>query len=189
MGWTKAHLARTLLTFGSIMKTTKKLNIAFLVLVLPFLAFTAAHKFYISVTNVNYSEKDAAVQITTRLFLDDMNAVLKERYGISSALGTEDESELHTTYFEKYLRSKFLVAINGKQVEYTLLGKKYDTDMVICYIEIPDVSLPDLKSIEISNEVLTDLFDEQQNVVHFKVNGKKKSYVLLKSSPKGMLNL
>jgi hypothetical protein len=189
MGWTKAHLARTLLTFATIMKTVKKLKIAFLVVVLPLLAYTAAHKFYISVTNVNYSEKDAAVQITTRMFLDDMNAVLKERYGIPSALGTEDESELHATYFEKYLRSKFLVAINGKQVEYTLLGKKYDTDMVSAYIELPGVSLATLKSLEITNEVLTDLFEEQQNVVHFKVNGKKKSYVLLKSSPKGMLNL
>ena len=162
---------------------------ALLLLIVPLLAFTTAHKFYISVTNVNYSEKDAAVQITTRMFIDDINAVVKERYGIPSTLGNGTETDLDTAYFEKYLRSKFLVSINGKQVDYTLLGKTYDTDMLIAYIEISGVALDQLKTVSVTNEVLTDLFDDQQNVVHFKINGKKKSYVLLKSNPKGMLNL
>lgn len=156
---------------------------------LPLLAFTVAHKFYISVTNVGYSEKDDSLQIITRVFLDDMNAVLKERYGIDSKLGTKKESNLDQEYFEKYLRSKFVVEIDGKNVDYTLIGKKYDTDMLICYLEVPKINLPNISSIAIINELLTDLFDEQQNVVHFKVKGKKKSYVLLKSDTKGMLNL
>lgn len=167
------------------MKYLKKGLILFIV---PLLAFTA-HKFYISVTNVNYAEKDDALQITTRVFLDDMNAVLKERYGIQTKLGTKAESEVDREYFEKYLRSKFVVEIDGQTVEYRLLGKKYDTDMLICYIEVPKINLPKVSSIAIINELLTDLFDEQQNVVHFKVKGKKKSYVLLKSDTKGMLNL
>ncbi len=158
-------------------------------LLLPLVAFTVAHKFYISVTNVGYSEKDDALQITTRIFVDDMNAVLKERYGIKSKLGTKDETELDNDYFEKYMRSKFLVEVDGKTTGYTLLGKKYDTDMIICYMEVPKVNLKKVSSIAVINELLTDLFDEQQNVVHFKVNGKKKSYVLLKSDTKGMLNL
>ncbi|RRQ47793.1 hypothetical protein DZC72_15630 [Maribacter algicola] len=160
----------------------------FLVLLLLF-AFTAAHKFYISVTNVGYSEKEDALQIITRVFLDDMNAVLKERYGIASKLGTKSESELDLEYLEKYLRSKFIVEIDGKKVDYTFLGKKYDTDMVICYIEVPKINLPEVSSIAITNEVLTDLFDDQQNVVHFKIKGQKKSFVLVKSDTKGMLNL
>lgn len=160
-----------------------------LVLILPLLAFTAAHKFYISVTNVGYSEKDKAIQITTRIFLDDINAVLKARYDVDSKLGTKEESKVDRKYLEKYLRTKFLVEINGKPQDYKLLGKKYDTDMIICYLEVPKIELPKLRTIAIQNQVLTDIYDEQQNVVHFKINGKKKSYVLLKSDIKGMLNL
>jgi hypothetical protein len=37
--------------------------------------------------------------------------------------------------------------------------------------------------------VLTDIYEEQQNVLHFKMNGKKKSFVLMKDSDKGMLKL
>ncbi|WP_339653297.1 DUF6702 family protein [uncultured Maribacter sp.] len=162
---------------------------ALLLLIMPLFAFTGAHKFYISVTNVDYSEKNQSVQIITRIFIDDMNAVLKERYGISSKLGTDNESADDRAYFEKYIRTKFLVEVNGETVKYNFIGKKYDTDMVICYLEVTDVPLKNLKQIGIQNEVLTDIYDDQQNVVHFKINGKKKSHVLIKSHTKGMLNL
>lgn len=161
----------------------------FLILILPLFAFTVAHKFYISVTNVDYSEKDEAIQITTRIFLDDLNAVLQERYGIEAKLGSDKESELDLEYFEKYLRSKFILATDGEVRNYTIIGKKYDTDMVICYLEVPKINLTQIKSISVENEILTDLYDEQQNVVHFKIKGKKKSFVLIKSDTKGMLNL
>ena len=167
----------------------KHLKKALFLFLLPLLAFTVGHKFYISVTNVGYSEKDDALQIITRVFLDDMNAVLKERYGIQPKLGAKSESEIDREYFEKYLRSKFIVEIDGKTVPYTLLGKKYDTDMIICYLEVPKINLPKVSTIAITNEMLMDMFDEQQNVVHFKIEGEKKSYVLIKSDTKGMLNL
>lgn len=162
---------------------------AFLILVLPLLAFATVHKFYISVTNVKYSEKDNALQITTRVFIDDMNTVLKERYEVDAALGSDEETAFGQKYVEKYIRSKFSISRNGETVDYTLIGTKYDADVIILYVEVPKINLPSVTSIGIENEILTDLFDEQQNVVHFNVAGKKKSFVLLKSDTKGMLNL
>lgn len=161
----------------------------FLILLLPLVAFTNVHKFYLSVTNIGYSEKDEALQITTRIFIDDMEKLLDERYDIKAQLGTAIESKLADEYLEKYFKTKMLFEIDGEQREYEFLGKKYDTDMMICYLEIPQVTVDKIKSIQIQNEILTDLFDDQQNVVHFKIKGKKKSFVLLKSDTKGMLNL
>lgn len=162
---------------------------ALLILILPLLAFAAVHKFYISVTNVKYSEKDKALQIKCRVFTDDMNTVLLERYGIETALGAEEESPEGQEYLKKYVQSKFNISINGKPVDYTILGKKYDMDVIIMFLEVPNVDLPNITSIGIDNKILTDLFDEQQNVLHFNIAGKKKSFVLLKSDTKGMLNL
>ncbi|MFT5738219.1 MAG: hypothetical protein ACI9SG_002571 [Maribacter sp.] len=153
------------------------------------LAFATVHKFYISVTNVSYSEKDNALQVTNRVFIDDINAVLKERYDIDAALGSDEESALGQEYLEKYIRSKFRITRNSETADYTLLGTKYDADVIILYVEVPKINLRSVISIGIENEILTDLFDEQQNVVHFNVAGKKKSFVLLKSDTKGMLNL
>ncbi len=157
--------------------------------VLPLLAFSMAHKFYISVTNVNYSEKDKAFQITTRIFIDDFNEVLKERYGIEANLATEEEATIADDYIEKYIRTKLVISIDENVVDYTFLGKKYDNDVVLCYIELPEVDIDQMKKMEIENEILTDLYDDQKNVVHVKWKGEKKSFVLIKSNAKGMLNL
>ena len=44
-------------------------------------------------------------------------------------------------------------------------------------------------SISVENEVLMDIFEEQKNVVHFKLGNQKKSFVLIRENNKGMLNL
>lgn len=160
-----------------------------LILILPLFAFATVHKFYVSVTDVRYSEKDNAIQITSRIFIDDFENVLQERYGFEAKLATKNESKEADAYIEKYLRAKFVVEVNGENASYNFIGKKYDTDVMVCYIEVPNVDLAEATSIQIENEILTDLFDEQQNIVHFKIDGKKKSFVLIKSDTKGMLNL
>jgi hypothetical protein len=168
------------------MNTLKK---GWLFLLLPLVAFTVAHKFYVSVTNITYSEKDDALQITSRIFIDDFEKVLEERYGIQPGLATEKESDQADAYVEKYLNAKFVLNINGERTPYTFLGKKYDNDIMVCYLELADVDLPNIRSIEIQNELFTDLFEEQKNIVHFEINGTKKSFVLVKENNKGMLNL
>ncbi len=149
----------------------------------------ATHKFYVSVTNINYSEKDDAFQITTRIFIDDLEQLLEERYGVDAQLGTDQEAVIAGGYIEKYFKAKLLIQLNGEQVSYRFLGKKYVDDVVICYLEIEQVNFDTLKSLSIQNEILTDLFDEQQNLVHVKWLGQKKSFILIKENNKGMLNL
>ncbi|WP_339715665.1 DUF6702 family protein [uncultured Kriegella sp.] len=160
-----------------------------LVLVLPLMAFTIAHKFYISVTNVGYSETDDALQITTRIFIDDFEDLLQKRYGFKAKLDTDKELELTDEYIEKYLSTKFVVTINGEVKKFDFLGKEYEDDIMICYLEITNIDFPSIKTIALTNEILMDLFDDQKNLVHFKIKGKKTSFVLIKENNKGMLNL
>lgn len=167
----------------------KKFSPWLLVLVTPLLAFTAAHKFYVSVTNVDYSEKEQSLQIISRIFIDDMEAALKARYEIDPALATEAESPQADAYIERYFRTKFSVSVNGQRQEYQFLGKRYDKDLLVCYLELPGVPQASLKSVEINNSLLTDLFEEQRNLVHFNILGTKKSFVLTFEGTKGMLNL
>ena len=159
------------------------------ILLLPLLAFTAAHKFYVSVTNITYSEKDASVQIVSRIFIDDVEKVLQERYDFEARLATENESKESDAYLEKYIRAKFAVEVNGKNSPYSIIGREYDNDVIVYYLEVPDIDLAEMESIRIQNEILIDMFSEQQNIMHFDVAGKKKSFVLAGSDTKARLNL
>ena len=164
-------------------------------LALPLTSFTVSdsskksHKFYVSVTSVEYVQAEESLQIISRIFIDDLESALQARYTFKAAMGTADESELVTESIQRYFNAKFTVFVNGKPREYTFVGKKYDRDQVICYLEVSGVSEAGLESVGIQNEILMDVFEEQKNLVHLKILGIKKSYVLVRENNKGMLNL
>lgn len=170
-------------------ESSKYLATGLLVLALLLTSFSVAHKFYVSVTNVEYSESDESLQIISRIFIDDLDNLLQTRYELDARLATEEEPAEADRYIERYFNSKFRVFVNGEERDYTFLGKKYDKDLVLCFIEVSGVTRDDLESVGLQNEILTDLFSEQKNLVHFKVLGKKRSVVLIRENNKGMLNL
>ena len=167
----------------------KYTRILFFILALPLLMATASHKFYVSVTNVKYAEDANALQITTRIFIDDLEKVLNERYSIDAQLATEKEHKNADELISKYLLTKFTIRLDGQLQEIKFLGKEYKQDLVICYLEIVDTDLKQVETIEVKNDLLTEFFEEQQNVVHLKIGAEKKSFILVRENNKGMLNL
>lgn len=156
--------------------------------IIPLFIVIGVHKFYVSVTQVEYYAPDEAIQITSRVFIDDLEKALEERYEVQTFLATPKEIQEADSILERYLKAKFVVRINGSQVEYKYLGKKTDSDLMILFIEVPGISLDKLKSIEIQNELLMDVFEEQKNILHFRIGDNKKSFVLIRESNTGMLN-
>lgn len=149
----------------------------------------ALHKYYVSITQVNYSDKDKSIQITCRLFIDDIESTLNTRYGIESKLATKNELKNIDSYVEKYLRNNVKIHINGKETAYNFIGKEYDTDVMKCYLEIPFPEKKNLQTLEISNTLMFDMYPDQQNIIHFKIGDIKKSFVLLKGDSKAVLKL
>lgn len=147
-----------------------------LVILLPIMSSFCAHKYYLSVTELEYNEQQQSIQIITRLFYDDLEAVLQERYDDAITVDAQANQKILDTYLSKYLLQKMEITINGNSQELQFLGKEYEDDYVVCYIEITEVQ--DIESVRIENTVLMDLFPEQKNMVHTQILGKKKSLLL-----------
>jgi hypothetical protein len=139
---------------------------------------SGAHEFYLSVTEIEYNNEKQSLQIITRVFIDDFEDVLNERYGADLQLSEEAEEGAVAENISKYLKQKIRLQVNGEELQLNYLGKEYDADQLILYIEVED--LAPFKKIEVTNEILTDLFDDQKNVVHVKVNDKTKSLLLMR---------
>jgi len=168
-------------------KIVMKINrlLVFLIAI-PLMSFTIAHKYYVSVTEVEYVKEQQSVQIVTRIFIDDFEKMLRERYDENITLDIgKDETQIDT-YVQKYLSNKLQITINSTQQQFEFLGKEYEDDILFCYLEITDVS--DIKTFEIVNQVLFDVFDDQQNLVKTKINSKRKSFILIAQNDKGVLN-
>ena len=164
----------------------KRIKIILVIVILPLMAFSGFHKYYISVTEVDYIKDKQSVQITSRIFIDDFEKVLRERYNENVVLAGKEETKEVNKYIETYLRSKIRVRINDHDMNLIFIGKEYDIDIIQCYIEIQNVK--QINSIEISNEVLFDSFEDQQNMIKTKINSKQKSFLLNQNNKIAVLN-
>jgi len=156
-----------------------------LLCIAPILIAASAHKYYLSVTDISFNEEENSIQIITRLFYDDVEDVLKERYDSSIVVDATYDQEKLDGYLSKYLSQKLKLTVNAVEQKTTFVGKEFEDDYVVCYVEITNIEA--VKSLEIENTLLTDLFPEQKNMVHTKINKKKKSFLLTRENAKGLL--
>ena len=156
-------------------------------LLFPLITGATDHKFYVSITKVEYVKKQQSLQIISQIFIDDIEDVLQERYSAEVSLDTNKETEVYVQFLKEYILKKLEISVNGQPVDLNYIGKEYDVDMVKVYLEATHV--PEIKTLEIENKLLMDLYEEQQNIIHYKSNSKRKSLILDKENPKGVLNL
>jgi hypothetical protein len=134
---------------------------------------------------INYAPEKQMLQITTRIFVDDLNKALAKKYNKKLHLGTDMESSGEVPLLKKYLAEKFWIKINGKPSTMNFLSKELEGDVLVCYLRINGVST--IKSLETYNSVLVDWNSEQQNITHFTIFGEKQSFLFTASSSKQML--
>lgn len=163
----------------------KKLILLFIA-VLTLSSFTAAHKFYVSVTDIEYNEEQKSLQIISHVFTDDMEALLKERYKKDLFLLEEGEHPEADDYLRRYFKDKLKINVNGKERDLKYLGKEYDKDQLLLYIEVENVE--PFSQIAVENAVLTELFPDQKNIIKVENKGKIKSLLLMRQEPRGTLN-
>lgn len=156
----------------------------FIALGFLFLSFNI-HKYYVSLTDINYNEESKSLQVITNVFMDDIELALNKEYKIDLRLDSKLEMKNADVYFEKYLKNRLEFLIDGKLLSFNYLGKEYEGDLVFFYIEIPEVS--EIQSIEIKNRILLKYFEDQQNIVKVKFKGKRRSKILGLKNDKALL--
>lgn len=164
----------------------KFLKIALVLLLFPLVTASTTHKFYVSITTIEYAPKEQTLQLITKIFLDDIEDALETRYTRKFNFNSKKETKGDGEILKDYVIQKLKINVNGEPATFTYIGKEYDIDVVKLYIEIPNIS--SLNSIEVENKVLLDMFDEQQNIIHVKNNNTRRSLILDKENPKGLLN-
>jgi len=147
------------------------------------LTSAAVHKYYVAVFQLEYVPGKKVVQMTSRIFIDDLDAALGKKYGKKLYLCSDKEVAGAEGYIKQYLLEKISIKLNGSAKTITFLGRETEDDILICYYTVPAETA--VKSIQISNTVLFEAYPEQQNIIHTKVNGEKKSLMLTNGSPGG----
>lgn len=143
------------------------------------------HKFYVGIYQINYASEKRMLQITSRIFIDDLNDALERKHKKKFHIGETGETAEEIALMSKYLTEKFRIEINGKPRPLTFLSNEFESNVIICYLNIREV--PTVRSLQIRNEVLFDHVTEQQNIIQTTINGKKNSLLLTIDEPQGSL--
>lgn len=159
-------------------------KIIVILLILPLFAFTM-HKYYVSLCEIEFIKEKQSIQITLGVFIEDLEVTLNKNTGKQLNLASKTEVGNIDDYYKKYLNEHLQISVNGKNQLYKYIGKEYDGDIVRFYLEIIDVK--ELKSIEVFNNILTEDFSDQKNIVKIKVKDFNKTFYLNKSNYKSLL--
>jgi hypothetical protein len=139
----------------------------------------------VALYQVNYAPEKKMLQITTRIFIDDLNNAVGKKYSKKINLGAENESVDDINFLKKYFSEKFYIKVNGQTKPILFLSKEMEGDVLICYFSMKEIQK--INSLEIYNAVITEGNAEQQNIMHFNVSGVKNTLLFTESTSKGML--
>ena len=145
----------------------------------------AKHKFYIAVFQMDYVPQKKVVQITARLFVDDLEAALDKKYNRKFYFGSKQENPEADAFIKKYFTEKFHIKVNETAKTLKYIGKETEDDVLICYYTIPAEGK--IKTIEVTNTTLFEAFPDQENIIHTNIHSNKKSLLLTNDKQQGIL--
>lgn len=139
------------------------------------------HEFHLSKTTINYDTEESAIQISTRIFIDDLELDLKELGFDSLQICTRKEKASAEQIIHNYIKERLVVAVDGNPLELTFLGKEQSDDLaaVWCYLEAYEVS--NFDEMSITNTILATQFDDQKNITVVEIDKDRVAHLLFTS--------
>ncbi|WP_022826718.1 DUF6702 family protein [Flavobacterium antarcticum] len=153
----------------------KKTTLFFATVFIVLLSSFGAHKFYVSIYQIDFVPEKKRVEITARIFMDDLNAALEQEFKIKTTLGEKSETIQDVAVLKKYLAKHIRVSIDGKEKQVVFLSKEIDNNVVIVYLKITDIKK--INSFKIQNNALLDLYSDQQNIIQTNFYNNKNNYI------------
>lgn len=144
------------------------------------------HPFYISLTEIRYNPKEKSLEISQKIFRDDLENALTSQYRSKvNFLDPGNKADLEKK-IKKYILENNDIAINGEKLELTYLGYELEEEAIWCYLEVLKVPIP--KTADVKNSILHKNFDAQQNVINFYFGKNPKSLILLNGKDRGLIS-
>jgi hypothetical protein len=143
------------------------------------------HKFYIAIYQINFVPEKKRIEITSRIFVDDLNAALEKRFKVKTHIGDATETTDDVSKMNQYLLEHFKIKVNGAPKNIIFISKEMESNVVVGYYKIVEVS--NVKSMYVENKSLMEVFSEQQNIIQTNINEKKQSLLLSADNWSGVL--
>jgi len=147
--------------------------------------FSFFHAIYVSVTEIKFDENANKLEIKVKVFTNDLEDGILNLSGKSISLRTDDQLNSNQQLINQYINDRLGIKVNETNKPLVLLKSENEGDATWSYFEMTDVG--DVRSLEVRNKILTELFETQSNVVSVDVGGEKKFLRFTKSFEKEVI--
>ena len=138
--------------------------ISYILLILTFIV-PSQHPIHVSMTNIEYKKDKGEYEIIVKVFSDDFQANVKNRYKLDLNLGKTNEAknavDIITKYFNKSLNIKF----DGKKQNLVYVSKKMNFEATWVVFKLS--SKQKVQNIDIRNNIMNDYYKDQTNLLIF----------------------
>lgn len=127
-------------------------------------AASAPHPFYVGVTELRHQASRGVLEISIRLFTDDLEKALSRRSGSPVNLTSGPLMDASEEMLDVYLSEGFAVFANDSRLNPRFLGYEQVEDAIWSHLECPLPQVPD--SMRIVNRLICEMFPSQTHIVH-----------------------
>ena len=138
--------------------------------------FTILHPFYVSVTEINHNKNAHTLEISSRIFLGDLEHALEKEYNQKVNILKPVDKKKVEQMIAGYVGKHLILSVNGKPVSMNYVGYEIEDDGAWCYFEVPNVTK--VEQMVIRNDILFKYFPDQTNMIHASAQGNRKSIKL-----------
>lgn len=135
------------------------------------------HPIFVSVTEIEHNAKDKTLEISCKIFTDDFEKTLREAYKTPVDLLKPKDKVAMNNLVSDYVKKHLLIKVDGKLAALQFIGYEQDEEGIISYFQANNIIT--VKLIQITNNILFEYKQEQMNIMHLNINGKKESTKLL----------
>ncbi|KIA86002.1 hypothetical protein OA86_14320 [Kaistella jeonii] len=131
------------------------------------------HPYHIGSVEFNYNSKSKTFEISGKFFLDDLENALIEKYGKAVHFNDPNYKQQINEYLKKYCEEYLKLKVDNQFLKINYVGFEEDSEAVNIFLESEPVNSP--KKVEVAVSFLYNYFDDQMNIVHIVVDGKRQS--------------
>ena len=143
------------------------------------------HPIYMSVTEIEHNAKDKTLEISCKIFTNDLETTLRQNYkGYVDLINPKDKAAMNKLVNE-YIQKHLSIKLEGKTVTLQFLGYEQQEEGIASFYQVNNVAA--VKKIEITDTILYEYKKEQISLLHVIVNGNRKSNKLI--NPEDKLSL
>ena len=131
------------------------------------------HPIFVSVTEINHNAANKSLEISCKIFTDDLEQTLRQQNKIRVDLLNPASKQAMNVLVNNYIQKHLQLKVDDKAVVLEFVGFEQQEEGIISYFEVKNMAT--VKKLDITNTILYESRPQQMQIIHVMVNGERKS--------------